>query len=134
MNGYQKYKEQSVYSMSQAEQLLLLFDTAITRLNQAEYALEDKDYGVFDESLTRVNRILRYLIDILDMNQPLGRDLRQIYHYLIYDIGRIKAGRERRADEIGRIRHILSELRGAFDEASRKVSAERSEQEAGMRG
>ena len=32
------------------------------------------------------------------------------------------AGRERRQDELGRIRHILSELREAFDEASKQVN------------
>lgn len=134
MNGYQKYKEQSVYSMSPAELLLLLYDKAISCLTKSELALEEKDYGVFEESLNHTVRILRYLIDILDLNQQLGHDLRQIYHYLIYDIGRIKAGRERRADEIGRVRHILSELREAFDEASRKVAAGQSNLDAGVRG
>ncbi|MCA4989503.1 flagellar protein FliS, partial [Clostridioides difficile] len=41
MNGYQKYKEKSIYSMSSSELLLLLYDEAIGRLSKAEYALED---------------------------------------------------------------------------------------------
>jgi len=65
---------------------------------------------------------VRYLMDILDMNQPISMDLRRIYNYLVYDLSRVNAGRERRQDEIGRIRHILSELREAFDGASRKVN------------
>lgn len=134
MNSYQKYKEQSIYSMSPGELLLLLFDKAISCLSKAELALEEKEYELFDDSLNRTTRILRYLIDILDMEQPMGRDLRQIYHYLIYDISRIKAGRERRKDEIGRVRHILSELREAFDEASRKAGAGHPNQGTSVRG
>ncbi len=121
MNGYQRYKEKSVYSMSNVELLLLLYDEAVKRLRQSEYALEDKDYGAFDDCLTRVVRIVRYLNQILDMRQPISRDLRRIYEYLIYDLSLITAGREHRKDEIGRIIHILSELREAFEEAGRKV-------------
>lgn len=119
MDGYRKYKEKSIYSMSGPELLLLLYDEAISRLRKAEIVLEDKNYKVFEDCLFRVTRILRYLIDILDLNQPISMDLRRIYQYLLYDVGRIQAGRERRADEIGRVSHILSELRSAFDQAAR---------------
>ena len=113
MNGYSQYKEKSIYSMSGPELLLLLFDEAIKRLTRAELALEEKDYKDFEDCIQRTTRIVRYLI---------SRDLRRIYTYLVYDLSRVSAGRERRKDEIGRIRHILSELREAFEGASRKVN------------
>ncbi len=122
MNEYSRYKEKSIYSMSGAEQLLLLFDEAIKRLIRAEQSLKDKNYGDFEDCLKRTTRIIRYLTDILDMNYPISRDLRRIYIYLVYDISVVSAGRERRQEEIGRIRHILSELRDAFDGASRQVN------------
>lgn len=121
MNGYQKYKEKSIYSMSGGELLLLLYDEAIKRLKRAEISLEDQEYKIFEDSLLRTSRIIRYLIDILDMRQPISNDLKRIYSYLIYDISRVKAGRERMKDEIPRISHILSELRDAFNEASLKA-------------
>lgn len=121
MNHYQKYKEQSIYSMSSAELLLLLYDETIKRLKKAEYALEDKEYDVFDDCINRSIRIVRYLIEILDRNQPISRDLRRIYDYLTFDLSKIKAGRERQKDEIPRVIHIISELRNAFDEASRRA-------------
>lgn len=134
MNGYQKYKEKSIYSMSGAELLLMLYDEAVSRLTKAEYALEDKEYELFEDSLQRTSRIVRYLIDILDMEQPVSRDLRRIYDYLIFDISRIKAGREREKEEIGRLRHILSELREAFDEAGRKAMDTHMVQNKGILG
>lgn len=134
MNGYQKYKEQSIYSMSGPELLLLLYDEAISRLGKAAYALEDKEYTLFDESLQRTSRIIRYLIDILDMRQPISGELRRIYNYLILDISKIKAGREREKDEIGRIRRILSELREAFEEAGRKTNDTHIVQNRGVLG
>lgn len=122
MNEFQKYKEASIYSMSGTELLKMLYDEAVSRLTKAEIALEDQAYDLFDDCLFRVSRIVRYLDDILDMQQPVSRDLRRIYNYLILDLSKVKAGREHQKEEIPRIRNILSELGGAFDEASRKVS------------
>lgn len=134
MNGYQKYKEKSIYSMSGPELLLMLYDEAISRLSKSELALESKEYEIFEDCLRRTSGITRYLIDILDMSQPISKDLRRIYTYLIYDISRIKSGRERQKDEISRIRHILSELRTAFEEASRKVTDTHIVQNRGVLG
>ncbi|MCI8837199.1 MAG: flagellar protein FliS [Hungatella sp.] len=122
MNGYNHYKEKSIYSMSGPELLMLLFDETIKRLTRAEYSLKDKDYKDFEDCINRTSRIVRYLIDILDMEYPISWDLKRIYDYLIFDLSRVKAGRERRIDEIGRIRHILSELREGFEGASKKVN------------
>lgn len=125
MNIYQKYKEDSIYSMSSSELLDLLYEEAIGRLRKAELALEDKEYALFDDCLRRTSKIVRYLIDILDMRQPISYDLRRIYDYLILDLSKVKAGRERERKEIARISHILSELREAFQQAARKVNEER---------
>ena len=122
MKGYSQYKENSIYSMSGAEMLMLLFDESIKRLTRAEISLEDKNYRDFEDCIQRATKIIRYLIDILNMEYPISYDLRRIYTYLIYDLSRVKAGRERRKDEIGRIRHILSELREGFEGASKQVN------------
>lgn len=134
MNGYNRYKEKSIYSMSGGEQLLLLFDETLNRLTRAEYSLNDKNYADFDDCITRTSRIVRYLLEILDMEQPISRDLRRIYNYLVYDLSMVKAGRERRQDEIGRIRHILSELRDAFAQASKQVNDMHVVKEIEIRG
>ncbi len=114
MNGYSQYKEKSIYSMSGPELLLLLFDETIKRLTRAEQSLKDGNYDDFEDCLRRVTRIVRYLIDILDMQYPISWDLRRIYDYLIYDLGLVRAGRERRFDEIGRIPPILFEVPGGL--------------------
>ena len=134
MNGYSQYKEKSIYSMSGPELLLLLFDEAIRRLTRAEHSLQDKNYKDFDDCVTRATKIVRYLTDILDMSQPIAWDLKRIYDYLVYDLSRVRAGRERQMSEIGRIRHILSELREGFDGASKKVSDTHVVQSKEIRG
>ena len=134
MNGYSQYKEKSIYSMSGPELLLLLFDEAIRRLSRAERSLQEKDYKDFEDCIRRTTRIVRYLTDILNMDYPISRDLRRIYTYLVYDLSRVKAGRERRRDEIGRIRHILSELKEAFEGANKQVNDMHMVKETEIRG
>ena len=134
MSGYNRYKEQSIYSMSGPELLFLIYDEAIKRLTRAEISLDDKNYADFEDCLTRTSKIVRYLKDILDMSQPISYDLRRIYEYLIYDLSRVKAGRERRRDEIGRIRHILSELKEAFEGANKQVNDMHLVKETEIRG
>ncbi|MCI8416953.1 MAG: flagellar protein FliS [Lachnospiraceae bacterium] len=134
MNGYSQYKEKSIYSMSGSELLLLLFDEAMRRLTRAEKSLEDKNYKDFEDCIHRTTKIVRYLMDILNMDYEISYDLRRIYTYLIYDLSRVTAGRERRKDEIGRIRHILSELREGFEGASKKVNDMHVVREREVRG
>lgn len=134
MSGYNRYKENSIYSMSGPELLFLIYDEAIKRLTRAEISLDDKNYADFEDCLTRTSKIVRYLKEILDMSQPISYDLRRIYEYLIFDISRVKAGRERRRDEIGRIRHILSELKEAFEGANKQVNDMHMVKETEIRG
>lgn len=121
MNGYQKYKAQSIYSMSGAELLVLLYDEALKRMRLAEQALEDKDYGVFDNCIARTVRIVRYLNSILDMEQPISQEFRIIYEYMFFDLSAIKAGRERRKEDITQVIRVLKEFRDGFEEAGKQV-------------
>lgn len=117
-----RYKEEDIRAMSGSEALLLLYDEAEERLKGAEQSLDDKDYEKYEDCLSRVERIVRYLKDILNMDYLVSGDLKRIYEYLIYDLSLVKSGRESKREEIGRIRHILSELREGFDGAGRQVN------------
>lgn len=129
MSEKSRYSEEEIQSMSGFQLLLLLYDEAGERLSEAEAQLDGGDYEGFGDSLQRVSQIVHYLREILDMNYAVSGDLSRIYEYLIYDISVVKAGRESRRDEIGRIRHILSELREGFEGAGKQVDQAESEVE-----
>ena len=50
MRGYQRYREDSLNTMTQGELLLLLYDELIKRLTQAELSLGQENYEVFERS------------------------------------------------------------------------------------
>lgn len=116
-NGYQQYKMQSVSTMTRSEMLLLLYDELIKRLTRAQMALEDKDYGLFDQSVQRSREIVHYLKKTLNMEYRISYDLRRLYDFFLYELSRLQAGRN--IAVIHEVKPLVTELRDAFQEASR---------------
>lgn len=116
-NGYDQYKMQSVNTMTRGEMLLLLYDEILKRLTRAEIALEDEDYELFDKSVTRVDEIVRYLEQTLNMEYAVSRDLRRMYEFFLFETSRLKVGR--RAAIIHELKPLVTELRDVFKEAEK---------------
>ena len=135
MNDYQKkYLEQSIMQMSQGELLVLTFDEAIKNLKKANLALEDKNYEKFEEALQKTNRVVRYLHQTLDMEQPISRDLARLYDFVTFDLGLVQAGRERRQEELPKLVAIMSDLRDGFLGASKIAKSTQMPKEAKVVG
>jgi flagellar protein FliS len=116
--GYQAYKEQAVNTMTQGEQLLMLYDELIKRLTKAELALDAKDYPTMEAAVDRSWAIVHYLDGILDHHYEISGNLAKLYEFMSYDLSRVKVGRNRQ--ELTRVKKMASELREAFQEANRK--------------
>ncbi|SEA42761.1 flagellar protein FliS [Oribacterium sp. KHPX15] len=119
--SYEKYKENTLFSMSPVELLVLLYDECMKDLRKAHIALEDGDMTMFEEYVGKALKIIRYLINTLDMSVPVSSDLRRLYDYIIYDISKVRASGKRMAGEIPRIIEIIQDLRDGFDGASKVV-------------
>lgn len=122
MNNYQKYKNDAIYSMSPVELLILLYDECNKNFRKAKIALQEDDYTLFESTLGRNQKIIMYLIKTLDMEYPISRDLRRLYDYILFDIGRLFAGRKRLIDELDALQEVIQNLRDGFDGASKQVS------------
>ncbi|HIW84833.1 MAG TPA: flagellar export chaperone FliS [Candidatus Dorea gallistercoris] len=120
MNGnpYQRYKEETVMTMTQGELLLLLYDELLKRLRAAELLAEKEDYDQFEAQVTRAQEIIRYLKDTLDFNYPISNELYQFYDFFLVELGRIKAGRK--GERIEKVKTLVQELRDSFEEAEKK--------------
>ena len=118
LNGYQQYKEQSVMTMTPGEMLLLLYDELLKRLTRAELALDKEDYTLFDQFVKRSHEIVKYLMDTLNFEYPISRELRNMYDFFLYELSRIQAGRKK--EVIEELKPLVKELRDAFEEAGKK--------------
>ncbi|MBE5985809.1 MAG: flagellar export chaperone FliS [Paenibacillaceae bacterium] len=116
-NGYQHYKEQTVNTMTPGEMLNLLYDELLKRLTRSELALENKDYELFEQSIQRSMDIVTYLKDTLNFQYEISNELKRLYDFFIYELVRIKAGRN--SAIIAEIRPLIMDLRDSFREAQR---------------
>ncbi len=107
MRGYQRYREDSLSTMTQGELLLLLFDELVKRLTQAELELEREHYPAFEAAVDRSVKIIRYLDDTLD----------RLYEYFCYELSRVKNGRNQK--ELSRVKGMAAELRDSFRQADK---------------
>ena len=131
---YEKYKEDTVFSMSPVELLILLYDECMKDLRKAHIALEDGDMTTFEEYIGKSQKIIRYLIHTLDMSIPVSKDLRRLYDYIIFDFSKVRAGGKRMAGEIPKLIEIIQNLRDGFDGASKKVQDTHEVREASVVG
>jgi flagellar protein FliS len=116
-NAFQTYKEQAVSTMTQGEQLLLLYDELVKRLSRAGLALDQENYDLFEQSVDRSTAIIEYLNSILDRQYPISRNLAQLYEYMTYELVRVRVGRNR--TELERVKGMADELRDSFRQAEK---------------
>jgi flagellar protein FliS len=116
-NAFQTYKEQAVSTMTQGEQLLLLYDELVKRLSRASLALDQENYTLFEQSVDRSTAIIEYLNSILDRQYPISHNLAQLYEYMTYELVRVRVGRNR--TELERVKGMADELRDSFRQAEK---------------
>ncbi len=120
INGYQQYKQQSVDTMTSGERLILLFDGAIRNITSASMALEQDNIELFEISIEKADKIIRYLSSSLDMSYAISKDLYRLYDYFLYQLSRLRAGR--RQEVAQELKEMLLDLRNTFKEADRLAS------------
>ena len=81
-NAYAQYNNNKVLTASPAELTLMLYEGAIKFCNIAETALEQKDIQKAHTNIVKVQRIIDYLRQTLDMKYPVAQDFERIYVYL----------------------------------------------------
>lgn len=116
--GYQAYKEQSVFTMTQGELLLILYDELLKRLTRAELSLEQADYQTFEQSVERSSQIVEYLNATLNHSIPISAELSRMYDFFKVHLARIQASRD--SSKIAELKPLVKDLREAFAEAEKK--------------
>ena len=81
-NAYAQYQNNKVLGASPAELTLMLYDGAIKFCNITEAAIEKKDIDKAHTNIVKVEKIIEYLRNTLDMSYPVAQDFENMYAYL----------------------------------------------------
>ena len=80
--AYAQYKNNKVMGASGPELTLMLYDGAIKFLNVADYAIENKDISKAHTNIIKVEKIIEYLRNTLDMTYPVAQDFENMSSYI----------------------------------------------------
>lgn len=81
-NAYAQYNNNKVLTASPAELTLMLYEGAIKFCNIAIAAIGRKEVEKAHNNIKKVQRIIDYLRQTLDMQYPVAQDFERIYEYL----------------------------------------------------
>lgn len=81
-NAYAQYNTSKILTASPGELTLLLYEGAIKFGNIAILKMEQKDIQGAHNNIVRVEKIIDYLRETLDMKYPVAQDFENIYVYL----------------------------------------------------
>ena len=112
-----QYKQQTVYTMSKGEQLVLLFDEALKNLRYGSVMLSEKNYPAASKCTQKSKRIFSYLSSVLDGSYSVSADLYKLYYFINQEI--IRAEIRRDASVLNSIIPLVETMRDTWAEAEK---------------
>ena len=116
-NAYAQYNNSKVLSASPGELTLMLYDGMIRFCNLAEVAVEKKDISKAHTNIMKMQRIIDYLRQTLDMNYPVAEDFERMYIYLSQRM--VEANMKKDLDILREINGHLHAIRDNWKEVMR---------------
>lgn len=117
VNPYEKYKQQSVMTMTQGEMLVKLYEEVVKQLSGAEIFLKEKNYTKANQALQKSQRILNHLKTTLNFKYEISNNLASLYDFFLQRI--IQANVKKNPDLLKDVIPMIDELRETFSEAER---------------
>lgn len=81
INPYDRYKEQSIMTMTPGEMVVRLYEEVIKQLNLGINYIETKNYIETNKALQKAQRILNHLTATLDFKYEVSKGLAQLYDF-----------------------------------------------------
>ena len=119
INPYEKYKQQSVMTMTQGDMIKLLFDEAIKQLERGCLCLNNRDLEGSNDAFLRCQKIFNHFIATLDMQYEISQNLASLYEFFNYKI--IQANIRKNAADIEDILPMVTELKDSFAQADKQA-------------
>lgn len=120
-NPYSQYKQNSITTMTQEEQIIKLFEGCVKNLNFAKEYIQQKRYDLANTSLQKAKKIIRYLDECLDHKYEISQNLASLYDYFARRI--VDANVKKDVEIIDEIVPMISELGDSFKQAYKNLKS-----------
>ena len=116
-NPYAKYTNNAIFTATQEELTLMLYEGALKFANQALAAIENKDFAKTSELIIRVEDIIREFQFTLNRSYEISGNFAALYEYMHRRL--IEANLTKDAEIVTEVRDMLREFRDMWKEAMR---------------
>ncbi len=116
-NAYAQYKNSKILTASPAELTLMLYDGAIKFCNIATDATLQKDVSKAHINIVKVENIIDYLRNTLDMKYAVAKDFERMYVYLHKRL--VEANMKKDAEILKEVNEHLHSIRDTWKEVMR---------------
>lgn len=116
-SAYAQYNNNKILTASPAELTLMLYEGAIKFCNIAGTAIEHQDIQKAHDNIVKVQRIVDYLRQTLDMKYAVAQDFERIYEYMSQRL--IDANMKKDKEILDEINEHLHSMRDNWKEVMR---------------
>lgn len=116
-DAYAQYNNSKILTASPPELTLMLYEGAIKFCNIAIIAVEQGDVPKAHANIKKVQDIINYLRDTLDMKYPVAQDFENIYTYLLSRL--LEANVKKEKEILDEINEHLHSIRDTWKEVMR---------------
>ena len=116
-NAYTQYNNSKILTASPAELTLMLYEGAIKFCNIAIVAVEQKDIEKAHIHIVKVERIVDYFRQTLDMKYPVAEDFERVYAYLSQRL--VEANVKKDKEILEEVNEHLRSMRDTWKEVMR---------------
>lgn len=114
-NPYDKYRNNAINTATKEELTLMLYDGAVKFCNQALAAMEASDHIKANETIRKVQNIVREFQITLDKKHEIANQLDQLYDYIHRRL--VEANLKKDIEILTEARDHLRSLRDTWKEA-----------------
>ena len=114
-NGYNQYKENSVYTATPEELTLMLYNGLVKFIMLAQSAIDEKNIERANNSIIRAQDIVREFRVTLDMKYEVSKHLDSIYDYMYRRL--IQANIKKDKDILEEVLAMAKDLRDTWTQA-----------------
>lgn len=125
-NPYNKYKENDIYTKSPGELTVMLFEGCWKFMKKAKIAIEDKNIQEANTNLIKAQNIILELINSLDLNYEISRNLLKVYDFIYRELVDINIHKDAE-----RLDPLIDIIYGYYETWQEAVKKDRMERQSG---
>lgn len=109
---YKQQQQNKILTAKPEELTLMLYDGAVKFCNIAAIAIEKKEYEKAHNNIIKVENIITYLINTLDMQYEVSNEFIKIYNYIQSQL--IKANIKKDLETLEKAEYQIKEIRNTW--------------------